>query len=535
MLVKSLLTKATLCFSFANIAINCHAASGVARESRIVAMSGQQAPDVPVGMVFTGVLNPVINNRGETAFIAGVVDPTTPGSDRIGIWSEGGGRLHLVALDGAVPQGIALPVYHDLIFAFNDRGETAFRTAEAIWKESNGSLERVIGSGEPVLVGGRIETLQRFSRPVINRHGSLSFAAAEAGEFPRTGMFLRTDGQLSLIADNSTQFFDGDEFAAIHLGAPAAINATGQAAFWAESFYDGSVWTNARGSLERIARTVVLADELGERTLRSVRSPIVTTPGDVVFLSNLAGEGITRRDDETLWKLDRNGLRLVVREGQQAPEFADEVVFGWEYSEDSFPSRAVSDDAGNLTIKSGLRGPGIDIYNQESIWRTRNDELELVVQSGSQAPGTEAGTQFWHLDRPLLSKKGRIAFQGELIGAGIDSLNDRGIWAEDVRGNFQLIVREGDLLDLDPGTGEDLRKVAEVTLLNFLDSRGEDDQPYAFNNRGEIAFRVAFSDLTQAIVVSNLLVVLEPSTSTLVGLGLALVGTMKLRTRREFR
>ena len=320
--------------------------------------------------------------------------------------------------------------------------------------QCNGSLEQVIGQGEPVVIDGGTETLQRFSRPVINRHGALAFASAEAGEFPRTGMYVRTDGQFSLVADNSTQFFDGDEFAAIHLGAPAAINATGQAAFWANSFYDGSVWTNVRGSLERIARTVILADELGETTLRNVRSPIVTTPGDVVFFSNLAGEGVTPSDDEALWKLDSSGLRLVVREGQQAPGFAEKVVFGWEYPGGSFPSRAVSDDAGTLAIKSGLRGPGIDIYNQESIWRIRNDELELLVQSGSQAPGTEAGTDFWHLDRPLVSKAGRIAFHAELIGAGIDSLLDNGIWAEDAEGNIQLIVREGDLFDVDPGPAE---------------------------------------------------------------------------------
>ena len=70
-------------------------------------------------------------------------------------------------------------------------------------------------------------------------------------------------------------------------------------------------------------------------------------------------------------------------------------------------------------------------------------------------------------------------------------------------------------------------------MLDFLGDRGEDDQPYAFNNRGEIAFRVAFSDLTQAIVVSRLLVVPEPTAPILAGIALTMFGPIKWRGRAQ--
>jgi hypothetical protein len=59
----------------------------------VVAITGQQAPGVTAGSVFSGFTAPVINNLGQTAFVATVPDINTPGSHSVGIWSEGTGNL----------------------------------------------------------------------------------------------------------------------------------------------------------------------------------------------------------------------------------------------------------------------------------------------------------------------------------------------------------------------------------------------------------------------------------------------------------
>ena len=58
---------------------------------RTVALSGQQAPGTPDGVVFGGFFEPpVLNDAGQTAFLA----------DGYGVWSEGSGSLALTARVG---------------------------------------------------------------------------------------------------------------------------------------------------------------------------------------------------------------------------------------------------------------------------------------------------------------------------------------------------------------------------------------------------------------------------------------------------
>ena len=130
---------------------------------RLVARSGDPAPDLPnarFGLTFIGSL--LVNSAGETAF-----ETRLDRTAQRGIWSEGGGSLHLVALEGAAAPGTSPGmVFHETFSntVLNDRGQVAFlgavigldpesRPMEGIWAEdSQGVLHLIALEGQHIEV-----------------------------------------------------------------------------------------------------------------------------------------------------------------------------------------------------------------------------------------------------------------------------------------------------------------------------------------------------------------------------------------------
>jgi len=84
----------------------------------------------------------------------------------------------------------------------------------------------------------------------------------------------------------------------------------------------------------------------------------------------------------------------------------------------------------------------------------------------------------------------------------IPNNNNRGIWAEDSSGVLTLIAREGDEIDVDDGPGTDLRTIA---ALSFAGGTGNQDGRLSeFNDLGQLAFMIQFTDNSDGIFVSDL-------------------------------
>ena len=95
---------------------------------------------------------------------------------------------------------------------------------------------------------------------------------------------------------------------------------------------------------------------------------------------------------------------------------------------------------------------------------------------------------------------------GKLVGEGVNSPADDGLWAEDVFGNLTLIVREGDQIDVDEGPLVDLRTVSRIEFSDFTSG---------INDAGQIGFFATFTDGGQGIFVSNAVAVPEPTSIAL--------------------
>jgi hypothetical protein len=110
------------------------------------------------------------------------------------------------------------------------------------------------------------------------------------------------------------------------------------------------------------------------------------------------------------------------------------------------------------------------------------------------------------MNSSAINDAGQVLFRAYLTGAGVNSDNDEGIWATDRSGVLQLIVREGDSLQVAPGD------VREIEDLDFLAPSWDYGRPLGFNNKGEVAFSASFFPngadgifVTDIVATTNLL------------------------------
>jgi hypothetical protein len=198
----------------------------------------------------------------------------------------------------------------------------------------------------------------------------------------------------------------------------------------------------------------------------------------------------------------------------------------------------VSGDSAEVTFHAQLRGIGIDARNRSSVWRLRNDVLELVAQAGMHPPGVEGDLTFREFGAPLINGEGQIAFRASLNDARGIHMGQSAIWAEDAARHLRLLVREGDFIDVDPGPAADMRHIFEAFVLGsdasevFDSFHGEGQQPFAFNDRGQLAFIVTFTDSTRAVVVSNKLIP-EPHAESVALTGIIAMVLIARRSRTD--
>ena len=100
-----------------------------------------------------------------------------------------------------------------------------------------------------------------------------------------------------------------------------------------------------------------------------------------------------------------------------------------------------------------------------------------------------------------------------------------------------MIVREGDLFDVDPTAGVDLRTISNFETFKTYFTGVEDGRPMIFNDRGMLAFKLVFTDGTSGIFTASFdqssLPVPEPASIALFGSGLFVLAGLGLMQRRR--
>ena len=499
---------------------------------RIVALTGDPAPGTPPDVdfsVFYG--DPVIDGAGHSAFLARLTGPDVGASNDLGLWSEGSGSLALLVRQGnqaaGLPDGVLFATCHAGFLCpsvMNDVGDTAFLISlsdgsDSIWVHRSGSLNLVARTGTqaPGLRAGVF--FGPLHNLVLNDAGQTAFSSYLVGRgvdaTNNYGVWSEGLGSVALVARLGDQapgtargvvFGDGNQLLSSY-----AVGAAGQTPMKAYLSGPGvipgvggnaqGIWSGGPGSLELVARAGDPAHGLDEGInfdrFSTALTTIINGAGQTAFFARLIGPGVDSTNDHSIWSEGSGSLELVARKGSHAPGTAEGVNFF------SLIPGAMLNGAGQTAFAASLIGPGVDQTNNVGVWSEGSGSLALVARKGSPAPGTAEGVTFSSIfPGPVTNAEGQVAFTASLTGEDVDGSDDFGVWAEDRNGVLTLVIREGDQIEVAPG---DVRTVLSVFMTSgeTAISGGEDGRLINFNDAGQLAFRVIFTDFSGGILVSS--------------------------------
>jgi len=168
----------------------------------------------------------------------------------------------------------------------------------------------------------------------------------------------------------------------------------------------------------------------------TLKSLALNNSGQVAFIATLAGGGITNDNNEGIWMGDPESLVLVMREGMNAAGIA-----GNHFGDILFSTEGpLLNDSGQIAFMARFSPAGVTSTTSQGIWVGTAGSLSLLARSGISAPGA-VSSHFRRFDDFRLNGAGQVAFLAALMGGGITSDTDEGIWAG-TPGNVAMIIRK---------------------------------------------------------------------------------------------
>lgn len=389
---------------------------------------------------------------GRLTFAAVVEDPSTGG--RAGLWSDRSGSFGALALAGQSLPGLP-PGGEISTFSFTTRGGLVLLRASfsragggslpgdrGLWRNRSGPWEALVvrGLSVPGLAGavfapdptGVYGPLFAYDARADGKVVAQTWVAgARIDENTDEALWLETDGGPRILVregdrfggkgktstfgpTRSTPTFGGD-----HENLPPVINDRGAVLFGAVlrsgKSRHNSVWTNRSGSLALVARGGV----------------------------PLSGYG----------------------QGDQAPGFAAGVELA------TFEQGALNER--NQIAFLGFADERGDLLNlTQAIWWDVPGGLALVAAEGRPVPGLP-GVVYFDLSLETLTDEGALFFAARLTGAGVTSANERALFRANPDGSVDLVLREGDPVEVIDGAGATTaRVVRSFDVARELDQAG---------------------------------------------------------------
>ena len=474
--------------------------------TRIV-FSGTAAP---AGGSYSGFSTPALNNSGQLAFRANL----SGGSSSVGIFAGAAGSVQAVALQGtAAPAG---GNYNDFGGSvINEAGQVAFINffnggSSGIFAGAPGSVQAVAIQGAAAPSGGNYTSLG-FAN-VLNDSGQVAFTANLSGGSSTNGLFVGAPGSVQAIALQGTAAPAGGNYQILR---NPLTNNSGQVAFSSDLSGGSStrgIFIGNAGSVQAVALQGTAAPGGGTYTGLN-GAPAINNAGQVAFTDRLGNP---------------DGLQSGVFAGAPGSVQAIAIVgnatpAGGTYN--GFNPLVAINGSGQVAFLAGVDGlPGGGFGG---VFAGTAGSVQAYAIEGTAAPG---GGNYEAVDDPVINGIGQVAFDASLAGPGVTSANDFGLYAG-TPGSVVKIVRTGDLVDVDPTQGVDLRTVADFAFL-FNGSGGEDGRGVALNDNGLFAYTLFFTDGSSGVFTTQLTPVPEPA-------GLLLAATAGLagfrRVRRHFR
>ncbi len=224
---------------------------------------------------------------------------------------------------------------------------------------------------------------------------------------------------------------------------------------------DTAIWLGQPGALELVARDGQPAPDMAEDVVYSDVSPfaVVSETGWIAFTAYVTGPGIAAGvNDAVVFCGPPGDLQKVLQTGDPAPGLGPEVYV----DPDQSLGATLSDNA-TLKVVCGTSGPGVSGPFTRAQWVGPRDNLELMVWEGMPVPGCpecDPDVVLQWVDLTSFNDAGQMAFRGGLSGPGIFWANDNARWLGSP-GDWEMLHREWQTMP-EFGEGVTLRSAAGV-------------------------------------------------------------------------
>ncbi|MDP6634196.1 MAG: PEP-CTERM sorting domain-containing protein [Phycisphaerae bacterium] len=489
-------------------------APAVAVPVRTVIMSGEHAPGTELTASFTSIFaDASLNGSGRVAFRAKLVGPGIGYQVRdYGLWSEGQGGLGLIARTGdpcpGAPVGTQFHSFSNSVL--NGAGQVAFEP----FAKNGGTFVYTIYSatvGSPNLItrntlqapdaplGWTFATYNYQTHMAFNDSGQAAFTGrmqgAGANQFNYNGVWVMGGGASRSVALADTHPPEAPAGWNLWRFSAPYINAAGNTAFQA-NMWNGSlggkqaIWSDVGGSLGLVAMVGQQAPHLPSGVTFS-QIPFemgFNNAGQVAFQGKVTGPGVGFFNEQGIWVgKSYSDLVLAARDGDPAPGTGGGFFSGIRYTTPSVNS------AGQVAFHANVYGS-----NDYGVWTGKPGSLNLVAREGWQVPGLPPGVQYDYLSAPALNGAGAVAFTSTLRGTGVTTANNYGLLAT-ANGQPVVVHRTGDVVEVRPGVFK------TISGFGHFDRVGtESGSPSSFNDMGQLAYQLSFTDSTSGMFVASI-------------------------------
>lgn len=223
----------------------------------------------------------------------------------------------------------------------------------------------------------------------------------------------------------------------------------------------------------------------------------INSLGEVAFEAYLQGGGIDSSNSLSIWSAKQGSLKLAARIGDRAPGTSPTTLFS-NFNFGQSGSRFSFNDRGEIAFRGILWGPDVTGANDRGIWAGPAGGMELVAREGDLIPDAVGDVRFGSFDSPLLNKDGILLFTSSLKGADVATDNDAALWAR-IDGKLTLVVREDDVIDIDPTAGQELFRVRSFVAGGITISSG-----LTLSDDGVIGFTVNDNNSTNSVLTARI-------------------------------
>ena len=487
-----------------------------------IILEGDPAPVVTDGVTLVSFREPFISNDGRLGFVG------TLEGDGVGFSNNTAGITvgkfpTIFVRESSFGPGSVVEISKVLVVENGNTLATVLSDdlpdEQSIYLNGPDGAVLVVTEGEPVsgIPGTSFDDIFGWHQPRLSANGRTAFFASLLGssidDTNNSGVFKISAQEVELVSQKgefapgpNTDFRFGDF---VEVG---AINDNDEIVLVSElqdslegAVIDYGVFSDADGSLDKVAISgdVAPVEEantiFGREVGPTFQATTLNNAGQICFLAHLAGPKVSSANDLCICFYESEKLTIVARGDRPVSKQNPNIVFANWFGNPSLNA------AGEVFVRTATGTPGDSQSFVESIAALQSETTMLIASEGDSAPGTAAGINFGKLfagdvfSDPVLNQIGSAVFFGRLIGPGVNDTNNTGVWAYDDSHGLRLVVRTGQVVDLDgSATAEDLRMIRHIGVFNG--TGGEDGRESNLNDSGQLVCCLEFIDGSEAIL-----------------------------------